>query len=194
MNKLPDSCYIGKIIPKDNFKNCKDELTRKIERIRYMYLINDKTSNYNQTEDQNSIVVISLSLKDDVTIENIIKEIEKSINYNIIYEIEYNSQIKYGFYDGKFFTTNYEDEASFNLLANSVEDLHENIKKQILGTLKSSLSSEELVQNNLEIERLIKEIEKLESLRKKEKQMNKKNLLRKEIKILNRELEGLNNV
>lgn len=194
MNKLPDSCLVNKIISKDRFDKNKEEFRDKIERIRYMYMINNKTSNYNQGDDQNAIVVINLSLKDDVNIENIIKEIEKTINYNIIYEIEYKSQIKYGFYDSKLFTTNYDDETSFDLLANSVEELFERIKKQILGTLKSSLSTEELIQNNIEIQRLEKAIEKLDLLRKREKQMNKKNILRKEIKSKETKLLRLKNV
>lgn len=192
MNKLPDSCYVGRIIPKDNFKNHKEEFRNKIERIRYMYQISRKTSNYNQMAEQNSIVVINLSLKDDVNIETIVKEIEKSINYNIIYEIEYKSQIKYGFYDSKLFTTNYEDETSFDLLADSVEKLFESLKKQIIGNVTKQLSSQELIEHHLEVDKITNKIERLTKERTKEKQVNKKNELRKEINKLKIELKEIN--
>ncbi|MFV0499481.1 MAG: DUF4391 domain-containing protein [Bacilli bacterium] len=190
MNKLPDSCYVGKIIPKDNFKQYRDEFTSKVERIRFMYNINSQTTNYEQTNDEDAIIVINLSLKDDVDITNVIKEIEQTINYKIIYEVEFNNKKKYGFFDQKLFTTSYDTPISFDLLANDVVALYDNIKKQILGSSKKELSVDELVRRQLEIEQLEKEIEKLTKEKSKEKQVNKKNEIRKEIKNKKIRLEG----
>lgn len=182
MNKLPDSCYVGKIIPKDNFKQYRDEFTSKVERIRFMYNINSQTTNYEQTNDEDAIIVINLSLKDDVDITNVIKEIEQTINYKIIYEVEFNNKKKYGFYDQKLFTTNYDNQITFDLLANDVITLYDNLKKQILGSSRKELSAGELVQRRLEIEQLEKEIDKLTKEKYKEKQVNKKNEIRKQIR------------
>lgn len=191
MEKLPDSCYVGKIIPKDNFKQHKDEFTSKIERIKFMYSVSSQTTNYEQDNDGDTIVVINLSLKADVDITSIVKEIEQTINFKIIYEIEFNNKKKYGFYDQKLFTTNCDNPILFDLLANDVVTLYDKLKKQILGSSRKELSAEELVQRRLEIEQLEKEIEKLIKEKVKEKQVNKKNEIRKKIKHKKIKLEVL---
>lgn len=187
MNKLPDSCYIGKIIPKDNFKNYRDEFTNKVERIRYMYQVSSKTSNYEQNNEEDAVVVINLSLKVDSNIENVIKEISNTINYNLLFEIEYNNQKKYGFYDQKLFTTSYNDSTSFDLIANTTIGLYESLKKQIIGNTTKQLSAQELIERQLEVDRITKEIEKLNKEKVKEKQVNKKNKIRKKIRDLKEE-------
>ncbi|MFV0499585.1 MAG: DUF4391 domain-containing protein [Bacilli bacterium] len=194
MEKLPDSCYVGKIIPKDNFKQYRDEFTNKVERIRFMYSISGQTTNYEQTDDADTIVVINLSLKEDTGISNIIKEIEQTINFKILYEIEFNNKKKYGFYDQKLFTTSYDSQIIFDLLANDVVTLYENLKKQIIGSSKKELSVDELVKRQLEIEQLEKEIEKLTKEKSKEMQVNKKNEIRKQIKKLITRVKRLKNV
>lgn len=189
MRYLPQSCYIGKIIPKDNFNNFRDDFTNKVERIRYIYQISDKTTNYRQDTETDAIVVINIKLKSDSDITNIAKEINSSIVYNIIYEIEYNNKKKYGFYDKKLFTTDYEDETSFNFIASDVVTLYDSLKKQILGETIQDLSSKDLVEKHIEIEKLQLEIEKLEKKRRSEKQLNKRIEIKAKINRINYQMK-----
>ncbi|MFV0392962.1 MAG: DUF4391 domain-containing protein [Coprobacillaceae bacterium] len=191
MNKLPESCVVNQIISKDRFDKHKDEFRDKIERIRYMYQIDKNTTNYNQYDDNESIVVIQLTLKEDTDITKIVKTIDNAIPFNIVYEIQYDNQVKYGFYDQQLFTTEYQSNISLDLLSNDVNELYEKMKKQILGVTQTKLSSEGLVQINIEIKQLQVQLTRLEVERRKEKQLNKRLEIKEKMKKLNKRLEEL---
>lgn len=191
MNKVPESCVVNQIISKDRFGKYKEEFRDKIERIRYMYQIDKNTTNYNQYDDKESIVVIQLTLKEDTDITKIVKTIDNVIPFNIVYEIQYDNKVKYGFYDQQLFTTEYESNISFDLLANNLNELYEKMKKQILGVTQTKLSSEELIEINIEIEQLQDQLTRLEVERRKEKQLNKRIDIKEKMNKLNKRLEEL---
>ncbi len=187
MFNLPGTCIVDRIIPKDKFKEKEVLFTSDVERIRWKYLINDKTTNLFQNNPTDAIVVVSLKFKNDNNMNDIIKIIDKSMEYNILFEVEYNKTIQYAFYDKQFFKSKFDDYFKFDLIANDVLSLYDKIKKQIINQEAiSDKAIEDIIEEEIRIKNLEKEIKRLKKLKKQEKQINKKNEIRKKIKELER--------
>lgn len=189
MNNIPKMCYQNKIIPKDRFSKNQKSFTEKVERVKLLYVLNEKTINILQENSTDGIIIIQLSLKQKNIPIDIIKQIENDIKHNIIYRIEFDNEYCYGFYDKKLYTTKWNDDLVINYNKHTIDELYKSICLQILN-----IESNDYENTILKVERMHevnKKIKELENKKNKEKQLDRKLECRNEIKKLKLQLEKL---
>lgn len=191
MINLPKKCYVNNKIPIEKFSD-KNTLKKYVKKIKLKYVINQATVNIEEKSANENIAIIEVEFKNIKYLESVIKMIDNDINYNIIFEISYNNDICYSFYYKKVFSTRWNEDIDFTVYGNSLTKIYNDIRKIILGYKDSVLSVDEIVEKQIEIDSILKDIEKLENKRISEKQLNKKNEIRKEIKNLKVKLGELN--
>jgi len=101
--QLPDSARVGKNIPKNKFyqkitvsNRLKREFTYVIQKITWLYKLSPATINIPQTDIVDEIQVFSIELKQRVIPKNVLKLIDKSVKYPILYVFTYESETAFG--------------------------------------------------------------------------------------------------
>lgn len=188
MNNLPKISYQNKIISKDKFRKNKQEFTDKVKRVKLLNVLNEQTTNITQEKGTDAIVIIELSLKQKQIPQDVIRQIESDIKANIIFQIEYDGMIKYGFYDKKLYTTNWNEQLKLISNVSTIDQLYKSMCAQIIGKTIEDKSYEQIIEEENFKQSITKEINKLEQQKLNEKQMDRKLVIRNKINELKKEL------
>jgi len=213
MFNLPKSTVVNRVIPKnafDEFTNTKQKkaFTEKIERIRWLNKLSVETINLSGS-DVKEIQVFQIELKQKDSILELLKIIDKSIPYRILFILvfenfailsasekhEHPTNEDLAVIDWTFSTSWFEFENnpySFNL-KKSLDFVFSDLIFQISGkTPTAELNTAELISKEQKIKQLTSRIEKLKSEIKKSRQFNRKVELNMELQELSGWLKKLN--
>lgn len=207
MLKLPQSTEFNKRVPKQMFYEkmsitpaLKKIFVEHIKNITWTNKIAPSTLNINEGQTVKEIQVIKLSLYGDKFDKSVLRYIDKSIPYHNIYVLElyekYKVWICFKDADGsliKYFNTGWlsEDDITLKIDGLNLDTVYENFIVQISGIVRdTSYTLAEQIKNADRIEKLEKEIARLEKQARAEKQPKKKFELVQKIKKLKKELEG----
>lgn len=195
MFNLPKSTIVNKVIPKnafDEYTNTKQKkaLASKIERIRWANKLSADTINLSGT-DVKEIQVFQIELKQKDAIPDLLKIIDKSVPYHILFILffeneallsasekhEHPTNEDLAVIDWTFSTGWFEVENNpyrFNL-KKSLDHVFSDLIFQISGkTPTAELNTTELISKEQKIKQLTTRIEKLKSEIKKCRQFNRK--------------------
>lgn len=184
---LPKSTLLNKFIPKNVFfKNSvinsklKAVFTDKIQKITWKYKISEETLWINKTDKIQEIEIFEINLKEKIIPKNVLKVIDKSIPYPILYIFIYEDDYSYWItlkweklWNYYFSSWNENIEFEFNWI--DIEKVFEDIIKKFLKNVNTDdRKFDEIIQTDNKRIFSEKEIEKLKNKIKKEKQFNKK--------------------
>ena len=217
MLSLPKATEFNRRIPKRKFYeniNITPSLKRLfVDQVKNIYWKNKiavTTTNLTDGKYVTEIEVFEINLNSSQVDIDLLKSIDSVIPYHILYILEYNG--KYLAWIGYKETTNIEKRLSkvdryyhtdwfevknfvVKLVGLNLDDVYENLVRQIAGDkLQSDNSTESLkqsVERDKDIEILQKQINILQAKIRKEKQLNKQIELNTELKKLRTELEKI---
>ena len=184
---LPKSTLLNKFIKKNIFfKNSvvnsklKAEFTDKIQKITWKYKISEETLWINKTDKIQEIEIFEINLKEKIIPKNVLKVIDKSIPYPILYIFIYEDDYSYWItlkwekiWNYYFSDWNENIEFEFNWI--DIERVFEDIIKKFLKNIDTDDKKfDEIIETDNARIFLEKDIEKLKNKIKKEKQFNKK--------------------
>jgi len=200
MINLPKNCEVNKFIPKKTFyekvnisSSAKQEFIDKLEKIFWKYKLSEDTINITKTEDVEEIEIFELVLKEKCDVKNIIKIITKEIPYVILFVIKYNKEFQYAIkFDDNILITNWNEKKDFNFIGINLKEVYNNIIRKIIDD-NSNEDIKIILEKNKQKEELKKRINALRNKINKEIQFKKKVELNQELRILEKELEGLLN-
>ena len=214
---LPNATEFNRRIPKAKFYeniNITTSLKRlfgeQIKNIYWRNKIASTTTNLIDGKYVNEIEVFEINLNSSQVDIDLLKSIDSVIPYHILYILEYNGkyQVWIGYKEAtdiekkiskvdRYYHTNWleETELIVKLEGLNLDDVYENLVRQIAGDkLQSDNSTESLkqsVERDKEIETLQKQISILQNKIRKEKQLNKQIEMNTELKKLRSVLEKL---
>lgn len=199
MITLPKECIVDKFIPKKTFYEkvnisnlIKQEFVDKVERITWKYKIAESNINVSKTNDVEEIEIFEIILREKYDSKNILKVITKEIQYPILFVAKYNDEFQYGIkFEDVIYFSEWNNEIEFDFIDFNLENVYENIVKLITNIDNNTKNIQAELEKVQEIERINKEIGKLENQIKKEQQFNKKVELNKKLLILKNKKEKL---
>lgn len=198
--KLPKKCEVNKFIPKKVFyekvgvsSSIKDDFVSLVDRITWLYKLSEDTIGISKTEKVEEIEIFQIDLKEKKIPTTILKTITKGIPYKILFVLKYENELCYSVKVEDFYASEWNTKIEFNYNAINLEIVYENIVKNIIGENDNNNSFNDIINNKKNILELEKKINNLKVKLKNEKQFNKKVELNKELNLLIRELEAINN-
>lgn len=197
---LPKSTELSKQLPKKaiylkfNMNTAvKDKFDADISRITIVNEISPATTTIAAGENISAIYVLLVSLKHKNYNEATIAQINKLINQSMILLLECGSERRLAVYYTKLIQSEWmpADDCKLSLKGLNMDDVWNNIVVQI-GSIdvEKGNSLEEQIAVDEKRAKLLKEIDRLEALARKEKQPKKKFELAQMINNLKTELEG----
>ncbi|WP_258104676.1 DUF4391 domain-containing protein [Marinoscillum sp. MHG1-6] len=211
---LPSRTKVGRVVPKnafDEYTNTKQkkQFTDGIQRITWTHKLSSESVNL-EAKDIKEIQVFKVELKEQTDILKILEIINKAIPYHIVFWVEFKEQAyistaaKHPHPTNEdisvidwIFTSDWfqkEDNRYIFNLKGSLDAVFKDLCVQLTG--KPELGKESLrsiLKNQQEIDRLKKEISKLESAISKSKQFNEKVDLNLKLKTAQKELKKIEN-
>ncbi|CAI3416201.1 DUF4391 domain-containing protein [Enterococcus cecorum] len=217
MLNFPKTTEFNRLIPKQKFYdniNVSSELKKVfVEQIKNIYWKNKIATSTTNLAPGNSVTeleVLEIRLNGPLLDESLLKQIDKEIPYHILFLLSYkekyqawigykenNDSGKNAFKVNGYYHTEWmsEDELPIKLEGLNIDDVYENLVRQIAGTrLDSNLNDDSLkvaVERDNQRQQLKKQIEKLEAKIRKEKQLNKQMLLNNDLKKLKKQLSDV---
>lgn len=186
--QLPDSALVNKFIAKSKFYNrvslntkLQSEFTNKIQKITWKYKLAEDTIGISKTENVTEIQIFEIELKQQVIPKNVLKIIDKSIPYQILYIFTYKDNIAYGITLKEnnsvqnYYFSDWNQEIHFNFTGIDLEKVYQKlIRSFITNEAKSQNSFNDIIDIDNKIKKLENDIVTLETKIRKEKQFNRK--------------------
>lgn len=207
-SQLPKSTHVNRVIPKNAFdpyctSKQKKLFTEKVEKIRWTNKLSKDTINLNSNE-VSEIQCFEITLKESDGIEEVIKILDKSIPYPILFTLIKDSKKKWVISKKHAHPTNEDNavvdwtfETDWNYFSNdisfdlkiSLDHVYHQLCLSIAGKEEySDLDVDQLVHIQQETRNIQTKIERIKSKLKSEKQFNKKVELNLELQKLERKL------
>ncbi len=184
---LPNKALVDRFIPKNKFfekaivnTKLKNEFTGKIKRITWKYKLAEQTIGIPATKSVEEIQVFEIDLKQRTIPQNVLKLIDKTIPYRILYIFTYGEEFAYGIAlkqdkGFEYYFSEWNEPVDFDFSGHNMEKVYENIIKHFIKkTSTGNKDFQQIVATDKEIKQLEKEINTLKKKIKKEKQFNKK--------------------
>lgn len=201
---LPPQTHVDKFIPKNKFYEnavvpsvLKREFIDQIQKITRLYKLAEETIWINKTETVEEIQIFSLQLKQKVIPKKVLKIIDKSIPYPILYIFTYQQDIAFGITlkddtTKLYYFSEWNQKISFNFNAQNLEVVYQQfVRAFILPEEDTSASFEEIVSRDKQRKSLEKEIAILQNKIKNEKQFNKQVALNQELLTKKKQLQHI---
>jgi hypothetical protein len=197
---LPKSTELSKQLPKKaiylkfNMNTAaKDKFDADISRITIVSEISPATTTIAAGESISAIYVLLVSLKHKDYNEAIIAQLNRLINQSMVFVLECGTERRLAVYHTKLIQGEWQnaDDCKLTLKGLNLDDVWNNIVVQI-GSIdvETGNSLEEQIAVDEKRAKVLKEIERLDALARKEKQPKKKFELAQMINNLKTELEG----
>ena len=212
---LPKTTDFNKRIPKEKFyENLNVTPTVKkcfVDQIKVIYWRNkiaSSTTNLATGSTVTEIEVFEVRLKTNLLNEAVLRQIDKEIPYHIVFLLEYDGKYQAwtaykeasagntAFKVNHYYHTDWlpEEEIPLKLEGLNVDTVYENFVYQIAGDVLQANGNEflqDVVERDVRVKNLKKQIEVLQAKVRKEKQLNAQIKLNSELKKLKKELEVL---
>ncbi len=185
---LPRNAYVNKFIPKSKFYDkvalsarLQKEFVDKIQKITWKYKLAEDTIGISKTDNVTEIQIFEIELKEQVIPKNILKIIDKSIPYQILYRFVFEESVAYGITLKEknnvenYYFSEWNEEKKFDFAGIDLEKVYQKIVKSFVRiTMQNKANFKEIIDADSEIKSLETEIRVLESKINKEKQFNRK--------------------
>ena len=137
--KLPEQAYVHKNIPKNTFftravvnTKLKKEFTDKIQKITWEYKLAEGTIGVPATEKIEEIQIFEIQLKERDIPKNVLRIIDKSIPYPILYVFTYEGHVAYGITlkgegEQRYYFTKWDEKQSFIFTGINLERVYQGI-------------------------------------------------------------------
>lgn len=215
---LPKTTAFNKRIPKQKFyenMNISPALKKIfVEQVKIIYWRNKiatSTTNLAPGTNVTELEVFEVRLKNPELDESLLKQIDKTIPYHILFLLEYHGKYqawigykeasnstKNSFKVNGYYHTDWlvEDKLPLKLEGLNLDTVYENFVRQIAGdnlTIKNTGEDlKESIERDEKKKMLQKQIDKLQGKIRKEKQLNKQMEMNNDLKKLKKELEAFN--
>ena len=213
MFDLPKTTEYNTRIPKQKFydgdisASIKQLFMEQIKSIYWKHKIAATTVNLASGKEVTEVEIFEIQLNQQFIEEAVLKYIDRKIPYHILYLLKYQDMCcacigyKENTTAKQYYYTDWMDSDGLVLRLDglNVDQVYENYVRQIAGNrlqgrskrTKEYLSLKEDVEKDTKRQRLLKQIEKLETKIRRERQLNKQIELRDSVRKLQRELEEL---
>lgn len=200
---LPEQAYVHRSIPKNTFfgktaisTKLKKEFTDQIQKITWEYKIAEDTVGISGTPLVEEIQIFEIQLKEKLIPKNVLKVIDKTIPYPILYVFTYNEHIAYGITlkgDGsqRYYFSEWDKEQIFRFTGATLERIYQDIITTFINISPSGKDFATIVETDKRIEALEKEISALKNKIKNEKQFNRKVEYNKDLLEKKKSLESI---
>ena len=202
---LPSSSKLDKFLPKTKFysrvfvnQKLKDEFVKDVKKIIWKYKISEETVSIEKTEKVEEIQIFEVELKQKEIPEKILRVIDRSIPYPILFVIRYGEDWKYvialkeGGTIKNYYTTDWNEDVDFDFNGINLEKVYQKIIKKLIKNINTENEDfGQAVEKDDKIKTLKQEVVRLENKLKKEKQFNRQVELNKELNSKKQELNNL---
>ncbi len=190
---LPKQAYLHRFIPKSKFfdkavidTKLKKEFTDQIQKIIWEYKLAPSTIGVTGTEKVEEIQIFVINLKELIIPKNVLKIIDKTIPYPILYIFRYEQHYAYGINlkdDNlkRYFFSEWDEIKEFDFSGINLEYIYQGLVSCFLSTRQKGQDFATMVQVDRQREILQSEIQILHNKIKNEKQFNRKVELNKTI-------------
>lgn len=186
--KLPKESFVNKFIAKTKFyekanlnAKLQKEFVDKIQKITWKYKLAESTIGIAKTEAVTEIQIFEIELKESMIPKNVLKVIDKSIPYQILYRFVYDNNVAYGITLKEhtsvesYYFSDWNADIAFDFTGIDLEKVYQKLVKAFIrGEAHSKGSFSEIIDVDNKIKALEAEIVTLESKISKEKQFNRK--------------------
>lgn len=200
MFDLPKKCFVNKFIPKKVFyekvgvsSKVKDEFVNVVDRITWLYKLSEDIIGITKTEEIEEIQIFQIDVKEKRIPLSVIKTITKGVQYKILFIIKFQNEYCYAIKVEDIYNSEWNDNIDFDFNAINLKILYENIVKKIIKEDTNEKVFSKIIEDNTYKIELEKKINKLQQKIKLEKQFNRKVELNRELNLLIKEMEELNN-
>ena len=190
MNKLPNTTIVNKFIAKTKFyqlnklkPKLKNEFIDTIQKITWKNKLSEDTINIPKTNKVTEIQIFEIELKQQVIPKNVLKVIDKSIPYQILYKFIYKNNQAYGITlkgndmteSHNYYFSDWNQVMNFDITGISLEKVYEKLIKAFIKIDdKDKLEFNKVIEIDNHIKQLEKEITTLNNKINREKQFNRK--------------------
>ena len=196
---LPKTCEVNRFIAKKKFyehtnmsETIKNSFVNDIEKITWYYKLAPDTLNLSKTDNVIEIEIFTINLSSRNIPNSVLKVINKSIPYKILFNLICDNDHCYALIENDtIYNTNWNEEIDFQFNGLNLENVWNNIIKEVIKETDNNSSIDEILDNKNKIDELKNKINKLKLQADREKQFNRQIELDHEIKKLNKELEEL---
>jgi hypothetical protein len=186
--KLPKEAFVNKFIPKTklyeksniNTKLQKDFI-HTIQRITWKYKLAESTIGIPQTDTVTEIQIFEIELKKMIIPLKVLKVIDKSIPYQILYRLLYGDNVSWGITLKQnatvenYYFSQWNENIMFDFTGINLEKVYQKLVKAFINQkIPFNGTFREIVDIDKKLKDLECEISLLESKIKKEKQLNRK--------------------
>jgi uncharacterized protein (UPF0248 family) len=186
--KLPKEALVNRFIAKTKFyekanlnSKLQQEFIEKIQKITWKYKISESTVGISKTDKVVEIQVFEIELKEKNIPKNVLKVIDKSIPYHILYKFLFNDDFSYGITLKEennvenYYFSEWNEDITFDFSGLDLEKVYHKLVKSFIKTnIDEHKDFKEVISIDNKIKLLQNEISILENKIKKEKQFNKK--------------------
>ncbi len=203
VHTLPPQSEVNKFIPKNKFfsktlvnTKQKQAFADSIARITWKYKLAESTINIAPTTLVEEIEIFDIELKKQDIPKKVLRIIDKTIPYPILYQFIYNEHIAYGITlkgegQQRYYFSDWDESIHFDFTGTSLEQVYQKIIKAFIDSSTTSHTFDTLITLDKKKDQLQKEVQALEKKVKKEKQFNKQLALHKELENKKNELDSL---
>jgi len=209
--QLPDNALVNKFIAKTKFykkvslsSKLQNEFTNKIQRIPWKYKLAEDTIGISKTDSVTEIQIFEIELKEKAIPKNVLKVIDKTIPYQILYQFVYKNNMAYGItLKGvsekesamNYYFSEWNENLRFDFTGNDLERVYQKlIKLFVKKEAKNRDNFDAIIEADNKIKYLEKEIEILSKKIKKENQFNRKVELNKSLLKRQKQLKDLKEI
>jgi hypothetical protein len=186
--KLPKEAFVNKFIAKTKFyekanlnSKLQKEFVDKVQKITWKYKLAENTIGIAKTEAVTEIQVFEIELKEQVIPKNVLKVIDKSIPYQILYRFVHEGNVAYGITLKEntsvenYYYSDWNKEITFDFSGIDLEKVYQKLVKAFIrDEAQNKGSFNEIIRVDNKIKTLKIEIAALEGKISKEKQFNRK--------------------
>ncbi len=186
--KLPKEAFVNKFIAKTKFyerttlnSKLQKEFIDKIQKITWKFKLAESTIGIAKTDTVTEIQIFEIELKDQIIPKNVLKVIDKSIPYQILYRFVYMDNVAYGITLKEntsvenYYFSGWNENVVFDFTGIDLEKVYQKLVKAFIqGEAQNKSSFDEVIITDNQIKTLEKEITVLKNRISKEKQFNRK--------------------
>jgi len=186
--KLPRTAFVNKFIAKNKFyekaassAKLQKEFADKIQRITWKYKLAERTVGILKTDKVTEIQIFEIEVKEQIIPKNVLKVIDETIPYQILYHFIYKGNEAYGITlkENKnvenYYFSDWNEDKSFDFTGINLEKVYQKLVRAFIRTEAQTKSRfNEIIDTDNKIKALENEIVALEGRILKEKQFNRK--------------------
>lgn len=206
MITFPSATRVHKRLPKEAFYKhlpltqvLKDAFVSDIDRIYVEWSLTKENLHLQKVGDVKEILVMILEMRNQDYSKGILEAIARQNPHKLVFILKYEDQLQTAVYFGKLYASDWrpEEEVSLSAQGSTLDDIWDAFVAQLALSKENQENRQGTLQQDIErqqaIEKLEKEIQKLDKAVWKEKQPTKKFDLYTKLTQLKKELEALTN-